>query len=75
MSTLPPKVPVRLVNGDDDENVPMAVADDYVAKARAAGADVTEHVVRGADHFALIDPESAAFAAVLEATRSLVTGR
>ena len=73
MSTLPPKVPVRLVNGADDDTVPLGVADDYVAKARAAGGDVTEQVVEGADHFAVIDPTSAAFRQVLTTVRSLTT--
>lgn len=71
MSTLPPKVPVRLVNGADDDTVPLAVADHYVRQARAAGGDVTEDVVHGADHFAVIDPDSRAFPRVLAAVRSL----
>jgi acetyl esterase/lipase len=71
MSNLPPTVPVRLVNGADDDTVPLGVADDYVAKATAAGGDVTEEVVEGADHFAVIDPGSKAFDHVLDAVRSL----
>jgi len=72
MSTLPPKVPVRLVNGADDDTVPPVVADDYVAKAKAAGGDVTEQVVPGADHFAVIDPTTPAFKAVQAAVATLL---
>ena len=72
MSTLPPKVPVRLVNGADDDTVPLGVADDYVAKAKAAGGDVTEQVVPGADHFAVIDPTTPAFKAVQAAVAALL---
>ncbi|NUR17101.1 MAG: alpha/beta hydrolase [Dermatophilaceae bacterium] len=72
MSALPPRVPVRLVNGTDDDTVPLGVADAYVAKAKAEGADVTEDVVQGADHFAVIDPNAPAFAHVLAAVRSLL---
>ncbi|GAA2747673.1 alpha/beta hydrolase [Terrabacter aerolatus] len=72
MSTLPPKVPVRLVNGADDDTVPHEVADAYVARARAAGGDVTEDLVAGADHFAVIDPTTPAFAHVLTAVHSLL---
>lgn len=72
MSTLPPKVPVRLVNGSDDDTVPPAAADAYVARARAAGGDVTEDLVEGADHFAVIDPTTPAFAHVLAAVHSLL---
>jgi acetyl esterase/lipase len=73
MSTLPPQVPVRLVNGTDDDTVPLGVADDYVAKARAAGGDVTEQVIEGADHFDVIDPDAEAFTSVLATVRSLAT--
>jgi acetyl esterase/lipase len=72
MSTLPPKVPVRLVTAADDDTVPPAVADDYVAEAKAAGGDVTEQVVADADHFAPIDPSTPAFQAVLAAVHSLL---
>jgi acetyl esterase/lipase len=71
MSSLPPTVPERLVNGADDDTVPLGVSDDYVSRATAAGGDVTEVVVEGADHFAVIDPDSDAFDRVLAAVRSL----
>jgi len=71
MGSLPPRVPVRLVNGSEDDTVPLGVADDYVARATAAGGDVTEKVVKGADHFAVIDPDAPAFAEVLAAVRAL----
>ena len=70
MTTLP-RVPVRLLWGIEDDVVPANVGDVYVAGARAAGADVTSEVIAGADHFALIDPTSPAFAAVLAAVHSL----
>jgi acetyl esterase/lipase len=73
MSTLPPRVPVRLVNGADDDTVPPEVAHAYVRRASAAGSDVVEQVVPGADHFAVIDPTTPAFEFVLAAVRSLTT--
>ena len=73
MSTLPPKVPVRLVNGADDDTVPPVVADGYVTEAKAAGGDVTVDLVEGADHFAVIDPTTPAFSHVLAAVRSLTS--
>ena len=69
--TVPPQVPVRLLWGADDDVVPAAVGDAYLAQARAAGVDVTSEVLAGADHFALIDPTSPAFAHVLAAVQSL----
>lgn len=73
MSTLPPTVPVRLVNGADDDTVPPEVADAYVSEATAAGGDVAVQVVPGTDHMAVIDPTSPAFEVVLAAVRSLVS--
>ncbi|GAA2160104.1 alpha/beta hydrolase family protein [Humibacillus xanthopallidus] len=70
MSTQP-SVPVRLIWGDADDVVPTSVGDAYLAKARAAGADVTSEVIAGADHFALIDPTAPAFRSVLAAVHSL----
>ncbi|WP_034808999.1 alpha/beta hydrolase family protein [Intrasporangium oryzae] len=72
MTSLPPRVPVRLVNASEDDVVPASVADAYVARARAAGGDVSVEVVPAAGHFSLIDPEQPAFARVVAAVRSLV---
>jgi acetyl esterase/lipase len=56
-------VPVLLVHGTDDEDVPLAQTSAYAAAARAAGDPVT--VEQGSwDHMALIDPASTAWASV-----------
>jgi acetyl esterase/lipase len=63
-----PAVPVVLVHGDLDETVPIEVSRSYLAKVEAATtphADVQLHAVRGADHFALIDPGAPVFAEIL----------
>lgn len=72
MTSLPPRVPVRLVHGRDDEEVPLEVTDVYLAEARATGGNVTLEVVESAGHYSLIDPEHPAFAATLTAVRSLL---
>ncbi len=72
MSSLPPRVPVRLVSADLDDTVPLGAAADYVAQAVAAGADVSEQVVRDAGHYSLIDPDDPAFAPVLATVSALV---
>ena len=46
MTTLP-RVPVRLLWGGEDDVVPAAVGDAYLARARAGGADVTSEVIDG----------------------------
>ena len=57
--------PQLIVHSEDDAHVPIAMGRDYVAKAAAAGDPATLAEPPG-DHFAVLDPESSAFAAVLE---------
>jgi acetyl esterase/lipase len=63
-----PDVPVVLVHGDDDGRVPVELSRRYAA---ATGARLVE--LPGADHFSLIDPESAVWPLVLGALDDLVS--
>jgi pimeloyl-ACP methyl ester carboxylesterase len=57
-----PSVPTTLVQGEQDDTVPPAIAESYVAahpKARLV-------LVKGQGHFAVIDPRSAAWPVILE---------
>jgi acetyl esterase/lipase len=58
---LPLGVPLLIVHGDADENVPLSLQRDFVERARAAGDDVELEVVPGANHFAHNDPGSEAW--------------
>ncbi|MFE0460982.1 alpha/beta hydrolase family protein [Kitasatospora sp. NPDC058965] len=53
---LPLGVPVTLVHGDRDEQVPLAMSRAFAARARAAGDPVALVEPPGTDHFQLIDP-------------------
>lgn len=64
MRHLPLEVPVRALHARDDEDVPFAQSERYVAAARAAGGDAELVEVTGG-HFDLIHPGSAAWGAVL----------
>lgn len=69
-----PAVPVVLVHGDLDETVPIEVSRSYLAKVESATtphADVELHAIRGADHFALIDPGAPVFAEILDRVTAL----
>lgn len=75
MRRLPLGVPVRLVHGTEDLQVPVELSRRYAAAARAAGDDVGYVELDGTEHFALIDPESARWPRVVEALRSVSTPR
>jgi pimeloyl-ACP methyl ester carboxylesterase len=62
---LPHGVPQLAVHGDQDTDVPFDLSQRYAAAAATAGDDCEFLVLPGVEHFALIDPSSAAWAAVV----------
>jgi acetyl esterase/lipase len=64
----PPPAPVAVLHGTADSPVPVALSRAYAA---AAGDRVRLVELPGVDHFGLIDPESAAWPAVLDALSGL----
>lgn len=69
LALLPTGVALTCVHGDADDVVPLVQSRTYVAAATAAGDDATLDVVPGADHRALIDPASPAWARALAGLR------
>lgn len=67
---LPIGVPVTLVHGEADGNVPLHVSRRYAERARSDDVRLVELTAVG--HFELIDPLSTAWPAVVEAIRHLV---
>ncbi len=63
---LPLGVPQLAVHGTDDTSVPLEITTGYAA---AAGPECTPLILPGVDHFAVIDPASDAWAAVMEHVR------
>ena len=64
---LPLGVRQVLVHGTADANVPLVVSEAYQAAARARGDDVRLVTLPGAGHFAVIDPRTAEWRAVVAA--------
>jgi acetyl esterase/lipase len=66
-------LPVRavVVHGALDRQVPIEMSRRYVARARAAGSDVSLVELPQTEHFGLIDPESTAWPKVTSALHSL----
>ena len=63
----PLRVPQLLVNGNQDRIIPIAYAEDYAARMRAAGDPVEVRMVDRTGHVELIAPESAAWAVTAQA--------
>ena len=59
-------LPVRIVHGRQDDVVPINQSETYVEAARRAGQDASLTVVEG-DHMDVIEPDHAAFPALLAA--------
>ena len=70
---LPLGVPVTLVHGTEDLQVPIDMSRRYAASATKAGDQVTEVELAGVEHFGLIDPLSAAWPHVLEAINDAIS--
>ncbi|ROT34320.1 S9 family peptidase [Micromonospora sp. HM5-17] len=67
----PPAVPVRIVHGRRDQQVPVELSVGYASLARRAGADLRLVELPDCEHFGLIDPLSAAWTAVIAGLHSL----
>ena len=76
MELLPVGAAVLLVHGTDDVDVPVSQSRAFVtaAGAQAGGGPVELVELPGADHFDVIDPAHAAWAAVVQRLPWLVAG-
>jgi len=63
----PSPVPHLVVHGVEDEIVPVTLSEAYVAEARRLGQAASLLRLAGADHFDVIDPESAAWPTIRDA--------
>ncbi|GAA4623419.1 alpha/beta hydrolase [Actinoallomurus vinaceus] len=72
---LPSSIPSVLVHGSADEAVPVEQSRAYASAARAAGDDCTLDELPGVGHFAVIDPLTDAWPAVLGALSRLLGTR
>jgi acetyl esterase/lipase len=69
---IPLGVPQALVHGTADDRVPLRVSQEYILAALAAGDQVNLIELEGVDHFALINPHTAAWTRTIEALQDLL---
>ena len=74
MLLLPLPVPVAALHGDNDSHVPLTLSAGFAQAAAASGSNAELRVVPG-DHFDLITPGTAAWAAVVRAVTEAAEGR
>ncbi len=70
VALLPLAVPVTLLHGTEDQQVPVAMSREYAARSEQAGDPVKLVELFGLDHFALVDPLSTAWPDLLAAIDS-----
>jgi acetyl esterase/lipase len=61
---LPLGIPYAVVQGDDDNIIPLAMAKEFTDAAKKKGDDAKLVVIEKAGHFEVVDPKSAAWDAV-----------
>ena len=64
---VPIGVPIVVLHGTEDVQVPAKVASRYADAARAAGDQVELQVIEGEDHFAFLDPNTRCWKLTLDA--------
>lgn len=69
---LPLGIPQMLVQGSEDDQIPLALPARWADNARRQGDPVEVHIVAGAGHFDVVDPESKAWPASRDAMLKLL---
>ncbi|WHY85792.1 alpha/beta hydrolase [Neobacillus novalis] len=69
---LPIGIPLEIIHGSLDINVPVGISEKFAKAAESAGDDVALKVLPNSEHFKLINPETEEWAVVLESTLSLI---
>jgi pimeloyl-ACP methyl ester carboxylesterase len=61
----PVSVPVKFIQGGEDERVPLDITENYIAAMKAHGQQIELEVLAGTTHFEMMDIPSATFDALL----------
>ncbi|WP_408011107.1 alpha/beta hydrolase family protein [Pseudalkalibacillus sp. A8] len=72
MALLPIGVPLVLIHGSLDVNVPIGISEHFEKVAKSAGDTVSFIPIPAAEHFKLIVPDSEVWPVILESSRNLL---
>lgn len=71
-SLLPLAAPQLLIQGSQDDQIPPDLPSEWVKLAHQRGSTASAHIIPGADHFDIIDPDSKAWPSVMESIRTMI---
>ena len=71
---LPFHIPQILIQGDADDQIPPELPGRWIDLAERHGDVATAKIIPGADHLDVVDPESRAWPAVMDAVHKLLAG-
>jgi acetyl esterase/lipase len=72
---LPLGVRQVLVHGADDDVVPSVLSTSYHDAALVAGDDISLHMLAGVEHFAPVEPQTAAWATVMRLAQAVINSQ
>lgn len=67
-------VPQILIQGSEDDQIPLELLGRWAEMARGQGDTVTATIIPSADHFDVVDPQSKAWSVVQAAVLTMVHG-
>jgi len=71
-SLLPLAAPQLLIQGTKDDQIPPDLPAEWTKLAYQRGSPASVHMIPGADHFDIVDPNSKAWPAVMESIRAMI---
>ncbi|EKN68442.1 hypothetical protein BABA_12385 [Neobacillus bataviensis LMG 21833] len=72
IALLPIGIPMTLIHGSLDINVPVGITEEFEKAAKVAGDDITVHLISSSEHFKIVNPETTEWHAVLNETLKLL---
>ena len=72
---MPLSAPQLLIQGTQDNQIPPQLPPEWVKQAQQRGSSASTHIIPGADHLDIVDPESKAWPEVMKSIQSMIDGK